>query len=233
MRLAPFLLALATATPVAAAERSYSLTDFERVVIEGPYQVRLTTGLASGGSASGAEQALDRVSVEVQGSTLRIRPSRSSWGGYPGQAAPPPPVILVRTRTLRSAAVNGSGSLTVDKASGLRVDLSVAGSGRLAVASVDTDNLSVTMIGSGKVSFAGRAKQLKAMLQGGAELQGPRLVADDLQLNAETSGNVALAVRRSAKVRSTGAGDVTITGAAAACTVEALGSGTVRCGNRQ
>jgi hypothetical protein len=229
MKPALFLLSLVAVSPAAAAERRYSLTDFERVQLEGPYQVRLTTGLASGGSASGSEQALDRVSVEVQGSTLRIRPNRSAWGGYPGQGPGPPPVIVVRTRALRSASVSGAGSLVVDKARGLRIDLSVAGSGRLAIGNVDADNLGITMIGSGKVSLAGRARQLKAVLQGSAELQAPGLKADDVQITAETAGNVALAASRSVKLRSTGAGDVTISGTAA-CTVEALGSGTVRCG---
>jgi hypothetical protein len=224
------LLLAAAAAPAVAAERHYPLTDFERVRIEGPYRVRLTTGLASGGSASGTQQALDGVSVEVQGSTLRVRPNRSAWGGYPGQAAGPPPVIDVRTRILRAATVSGSGSLSVDKARGLRLDLFLAGSGSLAIGVVDTDMLGISMLGSGKLSLAGKAKQLKANLQGSGELDAAGLRADDVQLVAETAGTVRLAASRSAKVKSTGAGDVTVTGPAA-CTVEALGTGTIRCGN--
>ena len=30
--------------PAAAAERRFAVTDFDRVVVEGPYQVRLATG---------------------------------------------------------------------------------------------------------------------------------------------------------------------------------------------
>jgi hypothetical protein len=38
------LLAFALALPAAAAERRYPITDFDRIVVEGPFIVRLTTG---------------------------------------------------------------------------------------------------------------------------------------------------------------------------------------------
>jgi hypothetical protein len=224
-----FLSLVAAAMPSAAAERRYSLTDFDRVLIEGPIQVRLTTGLPTSGSAAGSQQSLDSISVEVQGSTLHVRPNRSSWGGYPGGARPPSPSVTIAARGLRAATVNGSGSLAIDKARGLRLDLTLTGSGGIAIGAVDVDNLGVTMIGAGKVSLAGRAKQARIIVQGSGELAAPALRVDDVQATIETAGNVALTAVRSAKVKSTGAGDVTIAGSAA-CTVEALGSGAVRCG---
>jgi hypothetical protein len=223
------LCLVAAAMPAAAAERRYSLTDFDRVQIEGPIRVRLATGLPTSGSATGSQQSLDSISVEVQGSTLRVRPNRSSWGGYPGGTKPPPPLVTISARGLRSATVNGSGGLSVDKARGLRLDLTLTGSGKIAIGAVDVDNLGVTIIGAGTVSLAGRAKQGRIIVQGTGELAAPALRVDDVQATVETAGNVALSAVRSAKVKSTGAGDVTITGSAA-CTVEALGSGSVRCG---
>jgi hypothetical protein len=230
MNRVPIFLALAaSAIPAAAAERRYSLTDFERIQIEGPYQVRLATGASTSGRATGSQQALDRVSVEVQGSTLRVRPNRSSWGGYPGKANDPPPTIILATRSLRTATVSGPGSLSVDKVRGLRLDLNLAGSGRIAIGSVDVDNLGLTLLGAGQVALGGRAKQAKLLVQGSASVDGRAFRADDVQLTAETAGTITLAAVRSAKVRSTGAGDVTISGSAA-CTVDAQGSGSVRCG---
>jgi hypothetical protein len=217
------------ATSATAAERRYSLTDFDRIRVDGPYQVRLTTGASTRGSASGSQQALDALSIEVQGSTLRIRRNASSWGGFPGQKAGAPAEIVIATRTLRAASVGGSGSLLVDKARGLQLDLTIAGNGRIAVGAVDADNLAVTMIGSGRLSLAGRAKQAKLNVQGAGEVDAASFSAADLQLTAETAGNIALAAGRTARVRSTGAGDVTISGNPA-CTVDAQGAGTVRCG---
>jgi hypothetical protein len=223
------LLAFAAAAPAAAAERVYSITDFDRVQVDGPYRVVLTTGRSSSARAEGTTEALDHVSVDVQGGTLRVRRNRSAWGGYPGGGTGPVTVALT-TRDLRNAAVVGSGSLEIDRARGLRVDFSVSGSGRLTVGSVEADNLVVGLLGGGRITLAGRAKQLKATVQGSGDLAAERLSADDAQIASDTAGNVAVAVARTAKVTATGAGDVEIVGSPV-CTVQARGSGQVRCGN--
>jgi hypothetical protein len=222
------LLALAAAAaPAAAAERTFSVTDFDRVQVDGPYAVTVVTGQFSGARAEGSTQALDRVSVEVLGSTLRVRPNRSAWGGYPGERSGPVRLVLT-TRDLRAAAVVGSGTLEVDRLKGLKVDLSVNGSGRLSVARVEADNLVVGLLGGGRITLAGAAKQLKATIQGSGDLHAAELRTDDAQILSDTAGNVSVAVARTAKVTATGPGDVEIIGTPS-CTVEAKGSGQVLC----
>jgi hypothetical protein len=222
------LLAFAAAAPAGAAERTYSITDFDRVQVDGPYRVTLTTGRSSAARAEGSTEALDHVSVDVQGGTLRIRRNRSAWGSQPGAGAGPVTVALT-TRDLRNAAVIGSGSLDIDRAKGLRVDLSVSGSGRLNVGSVEADNLVVGLLGGGRITLAGRAKQLRATVQGSGDLAAAGLSADDALIGSDTAGNVAVAVARTARVTATGAGDVEIIGSPV-CTVQAKGSGQVLCG---
>jgi len=125
--------------------------------------------------------------------------------------------------------VTGSGSLGVDRAKGLRLELSVAGSGSLSVAAVDADNLTIGLLGSGKISLAGRAKQLRATIQGSGDLAAAGLRADDVVLTADTAGAIAVGAVRSAKVRATGQGEVEILGFPA-CTVQGLSGGQVKCG---
>ena len=222
------LLAFAAAAPAGAAERSYSVTDFDRVQVEGPFQVTLTTGLASAARVEGSPQALDRITVEVLGSTLRVRSNRSGWGGYPGERTGPVRIAL-STRELRAAAVVGSGSLDVDRARGLRVDLTVNGSGRLAVGGVEADNLVVGLLGGGRITLAGRARQLKATIQGSGDLAAAGLSVDDAQIDADTAGSVTVAVARTVKLNATGSGDVEILGNPG-CTLEGQGTGNVVCG---
>jgi hypothetical protein len=224
-------LALAAAAPAGAAERSYSVTDFERVQVDGPYRVTVVTGQYSGARAEGSTAALDQLSVDVQGGTLRVRRSRSAWGGYPSDQAGPVTVALT-TRDVRAAAVVGSGSLDVDRTKGLRVDLSVSGSGRLSVAAVEADNLIVGLLGGGHITLAGRAKQLKATVQGSGDLDAAGLGADDAQINADTAGSVTVSVARTVKLNATGPGDVEIIGNPT-CTLEGQGTGNVVCGNRR
>ena len=220
-----FLALAAAAAPAGAAERSYSVTDFDRVQVDGPYQVIVTTGLASGARAEGSVAALDRISVDVQSNTLRVRRNNSAWSGYPGEPVGPVRIALT-TREVRAAAVVGSGSLAVDRTRGLRVDLSVSGNGRLSVAGVEADNLILGLIGGGRITLAGRAKQLKATIQGSGDLAAAELRADDAQILADTAGSVTVGVARTAKVTATGAGDVEVLGNPS-CTVEAKGAGQV------
>jgi hypothetical protein len=223
-----FIVALLSAAPAAGAERRYPVTDFDRVQLDGPFQVTLRTGAPSSARALGSQAALDRVSLEVRDRTLRIRTNRSAWGGNPRDAAGPVTIEL-STRDLNAASVIGSGSLAIDRARGLKVDLSVGGSGRLSAAAVDADNLLVGLAGSGRITIGGRAKQLRATVQGTGDFDGSALKADDAVLDAQTAGTIAFSAVRTAKVTATGPGDIAI-GGSASCTVDARGTGAVSCG---
>lgn len=219
---------LSAASPAAAAERRYSVTDFDRVVIEGPFTVRLSTGRSSSAAATGSQQALERLSLDVQGRTLRIRPNRSAWGGYPGAGAGPV-AIEISTRELRAATVNGPGSLTIDRAGGLRLDLTVSGPGRIAAPAIAADTLVVGLIGSGRMELAGTASELRANVHGWAELDAGSLRTQGATILTDTAGRVAVIAQRQATVTASGLGEVEISGTAA-CTVRGASAGQVRCG---
>ncbi|MDT9599669.1 head GIN domain-containing protein [Sphingosinicella rhizophila] len=225
------IVALIPVAPAVGAERTFSVADFDRIQIDGSYEVVLATGRPSSAKAIGSKEGLDRVSIDVQSGTLRIRPNRAVLDGTPGRAAGPVR-IEISTRNVQSAAVRGSGKLNIDGARGLRLALSLSGSGGLAVENVEADNLTIGLVGSGSVRIAGRAKQLRATVQGSGDLDGSAFKANDVQLVASTAGAVTLGAVRSAKVSASGSGDVEILGSPA-CTVNAQGAGIVRCGTRK
>ena len=217
-----------SAAPAAAAERRYTLTDFDGIQVDGPFQVALTTGRASSAMASGSNAAIDRVLIAVQGRTLQVRANRSAWGGYPGEGAGPVRILL-STHALRGASLAGSGRLSIDKVRAMRFDASVSGSGRIDVGALEADSLVVALLGSGKISVGGKAKSLRATIDGAGDFDAEALSVEDAQINANTSGSIAVAVRRAATVTSSGQGDTRIVGSPA-CTVKASGSGQILCG---
>jgi hypothetical protein len=226
----PLLAVLAlscAAMPAAAAERRYAVADFDRVVVEGPYIVRLTAGRASSATASGGQAALDRVSIDVSGQTLRIRRNRSHWGGNPG-AQEGPLEIELATRNIRSARLIGPARLDVDRAEGMRVDFIVEGSGLLRASGVRADNLSIGLAGSGRIEIAGTAENVNADIQGTGDVDASGLRAETAAITTATTGTVALEVVREATVTAFGLGAVDISGRPA-CTVRGPNAGLVRC----
>src|SRR5437764_14471799 len=102
------------AAPADAATRNFGITGFDKIRVEGPFKVRLTTGVAPFASATGAPAAIDRVAIDVRGNTLVVHSNLSSWSGYPGQNSGPVEISL-GTHDLSSAWISGSGMLAIDK----------------------------------------------------------------------------------------------------------------------
>jgi len=217
---------LSSAAP--AAERGYSVTDFERIRVDGPYKVTLTTSRSPGARAYGSQAAIEGVSVELQGRTLIVKRNSQMWGGYPGASAGPVEIRLTGY-ALRSATLNGAGSLTVDALKGQSIDLLVAGSGLLNVGRIDTDRLTVSVAGNGRAEVGGKAAIAQFAVHGTGAIDGSALVAKDAKIAADGPGDIRIAATATASVVSSGAGSIAVTGKPA-CTVKATGSGTVVCG---
>lgn len=222
----PALLIAATlAAPAAGATRNFGVTSFERIRVDGPFKVRLATGVAPFATASGSPSALDGVELDVEGKTLVVHVNRSSWGGYPGQSAGPVEINL-GTHDLSAAWLNGSGSLQIDRVRGLSFDLSVQGSGSAAIGQADVDQLRVNLFGTAAASLAGRAGKMTAVIRGVSSLDASGLATKDATIGAEGTATVSANVSNSATVDGSGPATVTLSGAPA-CTVRLSGSATV------
>lgn len=216
---------LAAASPGVAADRNYSVTNFERIRLDGPYSVRLTTGVAPFARASGSVTAINSVAIDVQGQTLVVRPSRSSWGGYPGEASGPVE-IEIGTHDLTTAWVNGAGSLAIDKVKGLSFDLAIQGSGTADIAEANVDQLKIGISGAGAARVAGRAPRITAVVRGTSSLDASRLIVKDGTIGAEGPTTVKLIATGELTVDARGLASVVVAGNPA-CSVRAAGSASV------
>ena len=226
MRTAAVAAFLLLAAPAAAGERNYSVTSFDRIRIDGPYQVTLKTNVAPFARASGGQGALDGVSVKVEGRTLIVRATPGgSWGGYPG-ASRGPATIAVGTHELRTVWINGAGALFIDKVKGMSFDASIQGAGVMRVDSADVDLVKVAMSGAGSARLAGRAAKLTANISGTSTLDAETLAAKDAVIGAEGPVQVRASVGNTAKINALGLASVVLAGGAA-CEVKAQGSASV------
>ena len=218
-------IAMLFACPASAADRNFSITSFDQVRVQGPYKVKLTTGVAPFAVATGSEAALDRVSVEVEGRTLVVGANQSSWGGFPGESVGPVE-ISVGTHDLSAAWVNGAGTLAIDRLRGLEFDLSLQGSGSAAIGNTDVDILKVGLSGSGSATVAGKAPRFTAIVRGTSSLEAGSLVSKDAVVGAEGPSTVSFVATDTAKIDARGTSSVNVSGNPA-CTVKADGSAVV------
>ncbi|MES2291337.1 MAG: DUF2807 domain-containing protein [Pseudomonadota bacterium] len=215
-------------SPLVAAERTLSVTDFDKLRVDGGFTVEVTTGRGTSARIIGTQAAIEATSVSVQGRQMVIRKNASAWGGYPGQTAGMA-TIRITVPGLTNAWVNGPAKVSVDRLKGARVAAAVEGSGELAIGGMAADNADIAQVGSGRLTVAGTVANLTMTARGAGVLDAGALLAADAKLTSESAGQVTLSVKRAVTGTMTGSGSVTVLGKPA-CTIKSVGSGTVTCG---
>lgn len=215
----------ATVTPAAAATRNFGITSFVKVRVDGPFKVKLTTGVAPFARATGSPTALDRVAIDVEGNTLVVHNSLDSWGGYPGQD-PGPVEISLGTHDLSAAWLNGSGTLAIDQVKGLSFDLSVQGSGAGEIGQASVDQMNVSVAGTASAKLGGQAAKITAVIRGISSLDAAALSSKDATLGADGAATIAASVSNSATVDANGPATVRLSGGPS-CILRVSGSASV------
>ncbi len=228
LRLAVLALSCATATAASAADRPLYIGSFDRVRVQGPFEVRIVDG-SPGATLSGDRRVIEGVEVRVDGSTLTIRNGIGQWGEQPRAATTQPVVVTVSARNIVSATVIGAGRLTIPRMKTTRVELAVTGAGVIIAGGIDADQANATVIGGGAITLAGRAATTRLLANGPATIDAGALVAGDATVRVDGPGEVKANARFTATVDNLGLGQVTVAGHPK-CTVKANAGGPVTCG---
>jgi hypothetical protein len=216
---------IAFALPASAAERNFMVTDFTAIRVDGPYSVKLTTGVAPFAKATGASSALDKLSIDVEGQTLVIRKSQSGWGGYPGDN-PGPVTIVVGTHDLMGIWLNGSGGLKINVVKEPSLDISIVGAGSVAIDKLTVDRVGVGASGSGSAVLSGTANEVAATASGTSSIEAHALTAKNATIGASGAAVVKLTATNTVKINGEGAVTVDLSGKPS-CTLNLEGPGTV------
>lgn len=208
-------------------QRSYQVGPFQQIEVAGSYDVEVTTGGAPAVTASGPQNAIDRLVVEVSGNKLLIHPESHGFftvGGWNG-----PINVHVTAPSLAAASLAGSGGLQVDKVQGNSFEGNVAGSGDLSIGQVSVQSLKLSIGGSGNIlAHSGKAAAAEYDIAGSGGIDARAVGAQNANISVAGSGNVNGQASGTANVNIMGSGDVTLTGGAK-CTVTRMGSGDAQC----
>lgn len=209
------------AAPAGAADRTAFVSDFDRVRVEGPFEVHVMTRAAPAARIAGAG-AGDGVDVRVESGTAVVRAGPRGGGGVP--------IVYLRTTNLRGATVIGGGKLDIaGPLRAQRVDVQVSGGGSLSAPAIDAESLTATLIGAGTLSLGGRGGQVRLLSSGAGTVDAATLQADDLVIRGGGSGPITARARYFADVMNIGLGAVTVLGSPK-CKTRASGGGTIACG---
>jgi hypothetical protein len=219
------LLLLTAAAP--GDERSFMVGSFERLRVEGPYDVEVVTGPPRA-TATGDRVALDQVTVRTSGDTLVVSAGPLAWAGRKGTALPR---LLVSAPALRGATLNGGARVRVAEMRGGRVELVLTGAGSLDVGGIKADDLIVSLTGTGAITLAGTAARVRMRNYGAGSIDAGALTAGDANLTSESSGDIRIQARYTARATALGSGGISIAGKPE-CTLRGPGpmtcSGTIR-----
>jgi hypothetical protein len=222
------VLALAIAGSAAAAHadnRSFPVTGFDRITVEGSANVIVATGKPVAVAASGSQKALDRLDIQVRGSTLVIGTKKGSGWGWNNDGKV---VVTVAVPMINTLAVSGSADIDVDRIKTASFDSSVSGSGNLRVASVESDTVRSSVSGSGDIKVSGRCGALRVDVAGSGNIDAAALRCTTLNASVAGSGNLDAFATQTASISVAGSGDVRVRGGAQ-CSTSKAGSGSVSC----
>ena len=212
-------------------QRHYQVGPFQQIDVAGPYDVDVTTGGVAGVTASGPQELIDELVVEVRGSRLLIHPKEEHGffhvfkSNIDGSAV----VHVTTAAALSAASLAGSGDLKVDKVDAGGFSGNLAGSGDLTLGQASAQNLKLSIAGSGDIhAGSGQAANVEYSTAGSGNIDAGGVRAQSAHVNAVGSGSINGQATGTATVTIMGSGDVTLTGGAK-CTVSKMGSGDARC----
>lgn len=207
------LALLAAGSAPAPEERRVLLTGFDRIRIDGPFNVRVVAGPPSA-TITGDRNAVDRVSIRNQGGVLVVGVSTATWDGWrdkEGLAA-----VTVAVPRLRAANINGGGKLEIATIAGQRIDLGVNGAGSLTVRSLTADQLATTLTGTGIIRLdTGTVRTARFVSYGAGSIDAAGVAVNDLTVHSQSAGDSRFTARFTASVSTLGTGSVRVEGNAA------------------
>ncbi|WP_264604898.1 DUF2807 domain-containing protein [Sphingobium sp. B11D3D] len=212
-----------------AANRTYIVTDFDSIRVEGPLEVSLETGRGASARGEGDRATLDALQLTVSARTLTVRLRAPVAGAAGAQGARGTARLALTAPSLRRVQLVGSGLLRVKGLNKAAADVNLVGSGRIEVRGIEIDDLKLVQGGAGSTLLSGRARKVQIGLSGSGTLDASDLRAVDLDLAVDGAATTETFAERTAKVMLVGTGSAVVEGRPA-CTVRQVGSGLVSCG---
>ena len=204
------LLILWSALPALAQEgKTYGAGIFNRIVLDGVAQVRLTQGEVDQVFVPGGQDVQDLVEVRQSGNRVVIT-AGSSWKFWSANKIQ----VDVRVHDLRELVISGASDVVAAerfKADTLRVNIS--GSGAVRFDDLQADQLRFDISGAGDGQLAGSVSELRVSMSGKGKMVADQLRAASASVSISGVGTAQLWVTDTLRINVSGVGTVDYWGA--------------------
>jgi len=198
-----------------------SITAFNKLHVNGPFEVVLVKDKQTTLTIDGAENIVPLITVDVKDNTLtialkdglKIKPSKYNKI-----------TIKVPFTALNEISLYGSGNISSKRTIDTNLDIKFNGSGSIKLV-LYSPKTNVNMVGSGSVMLSGYSEMVSCKLTGSGSILAKDLQSDDADVMLMGSGNIKVATNKSIKGRINGSGSVAFSGEPAGQDLMRIGSG--------
>ena len=220
-------LGACVATSSSVDSKTYNVSGFDSVSARSGVNVILKEGPFSV-SAEAPKEKLEKITVEMQGSTLVISQKPTvTWFGWSGRS-----LVTVVAPSYRKVEASGGADVDGDSLRGEALQLEASGGADIRLGSITATNLSVSASGGADVDadtikvgvldvdagggadvrLSGSCTSLTVKASGGADFDGDKLTCTDGVVTASGGGDVDVALTGKASGNASSGGDVRIRG---------------------
>lgn len=190
------------------AKETRDITTFEKVTVNGNFEVTLVSGDAGTIKLEGEDNLLALITTEVKNGTLTIdskhsqflKPSRNKTI-----------TIKVPVQSITEVVLNGSGTINVKKRIKNDIKAVVDGSGSINLTTSNND-VAAWVLGSGEINIEGKTQTLDCRVIGSGTVVATSLEANYVSALVSGCGDVKANSIKSIKGRISGSGNIAFAG---------------------
>lgn len=201
--------------------RTVSLDEFDKIFLNGNYEVFLDQGNDSKVVIKTDENLQDFIEIEQRDRTLTIRNTQRIKGSDGIK------IFITYEDLVRLSSAGASSVYTTSPISGGSLDLSMSGAGVMDL-EVELDELEVQLSGAGLISMEGKVKQQDISLTGAGSMEAFNLESEDCEISISGVGGAEINVTGSLVARISGVGGIEFRGSPEDIRREVSGFGKIK-----
>ena len=206
------------------ADRSWSVSDFDRITISGSPDVELIQGDVERVTAMGDDRALDDLEVYVEDGELVVRQiSSGSWWRNRNDHLQ----VRIELADLEALVLSGASDVVMEELDTTTFQLSVSGSSDIELEQLNAQALRLRISGSADVELAGTVREQQVRITGSGDYKADQLESETAVVRVSGSADAKLRATRSLAARVSGSGSIRYAGAPVVES-ELSGSGSIR-----